>query len=200
LNINHSLNYTNNLQRNITESESDYYYPVSYGRLFNQLRRQDVPSLSVNTNVNFSEPLSKKLTFRFNNQYQFIKDEQDVSIYNKDGITTKYDALDFAQARGFQRDQNRINSYLGLSYKIKQVTFSAGVNGLWQTIRNNFKNVSAPVNVSLFNMLPSFSFNWKQLSAQINQSVNAPGIFNLAPVPDSTNPFSFGSPGATWLL
>jgi hypothetical protein len=196
LNINHFLTYTNNLQRNITESDNDFYYPFVYERLFNQLRRQDVPSLSINTNFNFSEPLSKKLTFRFNNQYQYIKDEQDITIYNKDGITTKYDVLDLAQARGFERDQNRINSYLGLSYKLKQVTFSAGVNSLWQSIENNYKNVTAPVNTTLFNLLPSFSFNWKQLSAQVNQTVVAPGVANLIPVPDSTNPFyiRFGNP------
>jgi hypothetical protein len=48
----------------------------------------------------------------------------------------------------------------------------------------------------LFNLLPSVNFNWKQLSAQINQSVTAPSVNNLTPVPDSTNPFfiRYGNP------
>ena len=195
LNINHNLNLTKNLQRYITESENEYYYPFPSDRDFNQLRRQDVPTLSVNTNFNFSEPLAKQLTLRFNNQYNYLADQQDVAVFNKDG-NSKYDVLDLSQARGFERDQHRVNSYLGLSYKIKQVTFSAGINGLWQTIHNNFKNVNLPINTTLFNILPSFSFNWKQLSMQINQTVNAPGISNLNPVPDSTNPFfiRYGNP------
>lgn len=196
LNIYHNLNLTKNLQRYITESENEFYYPYAYTRDFDQLRRQDVPTLSVNTNLNFSEPLTKALTLRFNNQYQYLNDQQDISIFNKDGFSSRYDIPDIAQARGFERDQHRVNSYLGLSYRIKQVTFSAGVNGLWQSIHNNFKNVSSSLNTSLFNLLPSFSFNWKQLSAQVNQSVNAPSISYLNPVPDSTNPFfvRFGNP------
>lgn len=195
LNIYHNLNLTKNLQRFITESENEYYYPFPSDRDFNQLRRQDVPTLSVNTNFNFSEPLTKQLTLRFNNQYTYLNDQQDVAVYNKD-VNSKYDILDLSQARGFERDQHRVNSYLGLSYKIKQVTFSAGVNGLWQTIQNNFKNVALPINATLFNILPSFSFNWKQLSMQINQTVNAPGVFYLNPVADSTNPFfiRYGNP------
>ncbi|HEX8314132.1 MAG TPA: outer membrane beta-barrel protein, partial [Flavisolibacter sp.] len=196
LNIYHNLNLTKNLQRYITEAENDYFYPFSISRDFEQLRRQDVPTLSVNTNFNFSEPLSKQLTLRFNNQYQYLNDQQDIAIYAKNGTSEKYEVLDLSQVRGFERAQHRVNSYLGLSYKIKQVTFSAGVNGLWQSIHNNFKNVASPLNTTLFNVLPSFSFNWKQLSAQISQTVTAPSISYLNPVPDSTNPFfiRFGNP------
>jgi hypothetical protein len=195
LNIYHNLNLARNLQRYITESENEYYYPFPSDIDFNQLRRQDVPTLSVNTNFNFSEPLTKQLTLRFNNQYNYLNDQQDVAVYKKDG-SSKYEVLDLSQARGFERDQHRVNSFLGLSYKIKQVTFSAGINGLWQTIHNNFKNVTLPISTTLFNILPSFSFNWKQLSMQINQTVNAPGVSNLNPVADSTNPFfiRYGNP------
>ena len=195
LNLSHFLNYTSSLQRYITEAENAYFFPFPYERDFAQLRRQDVPSLSANTNLNFSEPLSKKLTLRFNNQYNYIRDEQDIAIYNQDG-NAKYELPDYTQAKGFERDQHRVNSYLGLSYKIRQATLSAGINGLWQTINNNYKNVASPVNTTLFNVLPSLSFNWKQLSAQFNQSVTAPSVANLTPVPDSTNPFyiRYGNP------
>ena len=196
LNIYHNLSRTKNLQRYITESENEFYYPYAYDREFNQLRRQDVPTLSVNTNLNFSEPLTKALTLRFNNQYQYLNEQQDVSVFNKDGISSNYEVLDLSQARGFERDQHRVNSYLGLSYRIKQVTFSAGVNSLWQSIHNSFRKVTSPLKSTLFDVLPSFSFNWKQLSAQINQTVNAPSISHLNPVPDSTNPFyiRYGNP------
>lgn len=195
LNLSHYLTYTSNLQRYITEADNAYYYPFPYDRDFAQLRRQSVPSLSASTNLNFSEPLSKMLTLRFNNQYNYLRDEQDIMLYNKDG-NAKYELPDYTQAKGFDRRQHRVNSYLGLSYKIKQVTLSAGVNGLWQTINNQFKNAVSPVNTSLFNLLPSFSLNYKQLSAQVNQSVTAPSVYNLTPVPDSTNPFyiRYGNP------
>lgn len=195
LNFSNYTYYNSNLQRYITEAQNNYFYPLPYDSDFSQLRRQEVPSLSVNTNLNFSEPLTKTLTFRFNNQYQYLQDIQDIGIYYRDA-KNNYDLLDEAQARGFERDQHRVNSYLGLSYKIKQVTLSAGVNNLWQSINNEFKKVAAPTRTTLFDVLPSFSLNWKQLSAQINRSVTAPAISNLIPVPDSTNPFfiRYGNP------
>lgn len=196
LNINHFLNYTKNLQRYITESEYEYYYPGFEDRLFEQLRRQDVPTLSVNSSINFAEPLSKKLTLRFNNRYEFLKDKQDIGIFEKDASSAKYDILNEAGSSGFNRTQNRFNSSLALSYKIKQMTFTAGINGLWQNIHNSFRNIAQPIDTKLFNVLPNFSFNWKQLSAQYNENVSAPSVSYLTPVPDSTNPFyiRYGNP------
>ncbi|HZH37773.1 MAG TPA: outer membrane beta-barrel protein, partial [Flavisolibacter sp.] len=196
LNLYHYLSLTSSLQRYITESLNEFYYPAVFDREFNQLRRQEVPVFSVNTNVNFSEPLSKKLTLRFNNQYQFLNDRQNIGIFYKDQRSAKYDLVDANQERGFERDQHRVNSYLGLSYKIKQVTFSAGMNSLWQSIQNDFKGVGTPLTTNLHHILPSFSLNWKQLSAQVNQTVTAPSVTYLIPVPDSTNPFfiRYGNP------
>jgi hypothetical protein len=194
LNISHYLNYTKNLQRYITESDYQYYYPSYEDRFFDQLRRQDIPALSINTSANFAEPLSKKLTLRFNNRYEFLKDKQDVGIY--DGVNSKYEVLNESKSSGFERTQNRFNSNLALSYKIKQVTVTAGINGLWQNIHNGFRNLTEPINSSLFNVLPNFSLNWKQLSANYNQNVSAPSVSYLTPVPDSTNPFyiRYGNP------
>jgi hypothetical protein len=194
LNVAHFLSYSKNLQRYITESDYQYYYPSYEDRFFDQLRRQDVPTLSVNTSLNFAEPLSKALTLRFNNRYEFLKDKQDIGIY--DGVNSKYEVLNEAKSSGFERTQNRFNSNLALSYKIKKITITAGINGLWQNIHNEFRNITAPLSSSLFNVLPNFSLNWKQLSANYNQNVAAPSISYLIPVPDSTNPFfiRYGNP------
>ncbi len=187
LNIVHFLNHSKNLQRYITESNYQYYYPGFEDRFFDQLRRQEVPAWSVNTSANFAEPLSKNLTLRFNNRYEFVKDQQDIGIY--DGVNSKYEVRNEAKSSGFERTQNRFNTNLALSYKIKKLTLTAGINGLWQGIHNEFKNIAQPINHDLFNILPSFSLNWKQLSANYSQNVAAPSISYLIPVPDSTNPF-----------
>jgi hypothetical protein len=196
LNLSQSTNYTSNLQRYITESLNQYFYPFNSNRSFNQLRRQDIPTLSATTNLTYSEPLSKKWTLRFNNQYQYLKDVQDIGIFDKDAASAKYEVLNYVQSSGFNRSQNKFSSTLSLSYKLKQLTFTGGVGGLWQGIHNNFKNLADPVNMNLFNIVPSFSFTWKQLSANFNQTVVAPGISYLNPVPDSTNPFyiRYGNP------
>ena len=189
LNISNTLGYRNNLQRYITESDYEYYYPTLSTNIFEQLRRVDVPTLSANISAAFAEPLSDKWTLRWNNRYDLLKDEQDIRLYSKDGNSTKYDQLKNRQGSGFERTQNRFNTSLALSYKLKKVNLTAGVSGLWQSIQNEFLNRTQPVNMNLFNVLPSFSLQYKQLSARYDKNVTAPSVTYLIPVPDSTNPF-----------
>lgn len=195
-NIYHFFTYNKNLQRYITESDNTYFLPAFNEVLFNQLRRQDAPTFSSNTSISYTEPLSASLTLRFNNRHEYFRDKQDVGIFDKDLATSKYELQNYAKSSGFDRTQNRIYSYLGLTWKIKQVTLSAGASGLWQHIHNEFRSIPGALNSTLFNILPSASFQWKQLSANYSMNVNAPGINYLTPVPDSTNPFyiRYGNP------
>lgn len=196
LNINHTLSYNNNIQRFITETDNSYFYPANYILPFNQLRKQDIPDLVANLSANIAEPLSKKWTLRFSNSYVFIQSKQDIGIYEKDGSTAKYDVERYRQSSGFTRTQNRYTAALSLSYKIKQATFTAGANAVAQTIDNRFKNIGTPIHFRLFNLLPSFNFNRKQLSISYGESISVPSINYLIPVPDSTNPLfiSYGNP------
>lgn len=196
LNIYHFLTYAKNLQRYITESDYAYFYPSPQTRDFDQLRRQDLPNINANLNAAWSEPLTKALTLRFNNRYEWLLDKQDIGIFDKDAQTTKYELMDDKRSSGFERTQNRFASTLSLAYKIKKVTFTGGIQGLWQNIRNDFRNVADPISFKLFDVLPTFGFSWKQLSINYNENVQAPSTSYLLPVPDSTNPFfiRYGNP------
>ena len=190
LNFNNFVTYNKNLTRYITESDNEYFVPSYSERLFSQLNRQEVPTLNASGNLVFEEPLTSKLTMRINNRYEYIRDRQDIGIFDKDQTSSKYELLDYAQSTGFERIQNRFTSYAGLAYKIKKVTFGAGIAGLWQQIDNKFRSLAKPVNMHLFNIVPSANFQWKQLSANYNLNVTAPQINYLNPIADSTNPFS----------
>ena len=182
LNVNHSLNYNTNLQRFITETDNNYFYPANYTLPFYQLRRQDVPNLSASMNANFAEPISKKWTLRFNNGYTFTQDKQNIGIYDKNGTTAKYDLEKFRQGSGFTREQHRFSTALNLSYKIKQTTLVAGLSAAAQNINNDFKNIRNPISFRLFNLFPSFSFQRKQLSVNYSQFINVPQTSYLIPV------------------
>jgi hypothetical protein len=188
LNIINNINYNRNRNNYITESEYHYYEPVVQDLLFEQLRRQVTPVFNGQLSLYYSEPLNSKFTLRFNNRAEYITDQQDIGIYDKDA-SQKYEKVNDAKSSGFERSQKRFNSNLALSYKIKKVNLTAGINGLWQQITNQFKQTNQPVEMTLFNVLPNFSMQYKQLSVHYSQSVNAPSIFHLIPVPDSTNPF-----------
>jgi hypothetical protein len=195
-NINNFFNYNNKLYDYLTESNNEYYIPVFNEREFDQLRKQKMPNISSNTNVSYAEPLNKHWTLRFNNRHEYLRDKQDISTYDKDLSSYKYELLNYAQSSGFVRDQNKVTSYLGLSYKLKGFSFSAGLAGLWQDINNQFRNIQHPINTNLFNIVPSANIQWKQLSGNYSLNINAPGINYLLPVPDSTNPFyiRYGNP------
>lgn len=188
-NLNHVANVNNNANDYVTEALNEYYFPGSRQQLFNQLRAQDMPSFSQNTTAVFAEPLSKGLTARFNARYEYLRDKQEVSIFEKDGGSLKYEIPVYRLSTGFVRTQNKYSLYSGLSYKLKQVTLNAGVSGLWQNIDNRFRNSATPVSFRLFDVLPGASLQWKQLSANYQLNVNAPQSAYLLPVPDSTNPF-----------
>ncbi len=195
LNLAHFVSYNSNLNRYITESVIDEYFPADH-RIFDQLRRQNSPTLFINTNLNYAIPFGKKWAVRFNARHEFQKEKQDVGLYDKDLNSFKYELLDYAASSGFERKQNKLNGYAGLTYKIGKASITAGMNGLWQDINNQFRNIADPIHTTLFNVLPSASFQWKQLSANYNMNVSAPSVTYLTPVPDSTNPFMirYGNP------
>jgi hypothetical protein len=189
LNIYQYTNYANNLQRYVTESDLDYYYPDTTTRLFEQLRRQDVPNLRVNSTATFAQPLNPKSTLRLSGGHEYISDEQEVTLFGKNGATDKYDLGYSSRSSGYTRTQHRFNTNASVSYRIKAVNITAGVNALWQNIDNHFYSVAHPVVMNYFNVLPSFALTWKQMSLNYNQNVNAPSTAYLIPIPDSTNPF-----------
>ena len=196
LNLYHFANYNSNLLRFITESDIEELVPVYELREFNQLRRQNTPVFSTNTNFSYAEPLGTKWTWRINARYEQTREEQEVGIYDKDLASTKYELINFSKSSGFDRKQDMVSGYTGLSYKIGKANFTVGMKALWQFIDNEFRNIPDPINHRLFNILPSASFQWKQLSAHYSMNVSAPAINYLMPVPDSTNPFTirFGNP------
>lgn len=189
LNIYQYTSYANNLQRYVTESDLDYYYPDTTTRLFEQLRRQDVPNLRVNSTATFAQPLNPKSTLRLSGGHEYISDEQDVTLFGKNDATDKYDLGYSGRNSGYNRTQHRFNTNASVSYRIKAVNITGGVNALWQKINNHFYSVANPVKMDYFNVLPSFALTWKQLSVNYNQNVTAPSAFYLVPIPDSTNPF-----------
>lgn len=196
LNLRQSLNYENRLQRTTTEALNLYFFPIDT-LLFEQLRRQNIPTLAAATSLNLSEPLSAKWLVRFNNSFQYFKEGQEVSTFAKNETNHQYNILNAEQSSEFTRKQYRYASDLILMYTSGALRIGAGLGGLWQDFDNSFKVVTpSPINFHSFNWIPNFSIFYKALSLQYTKSVTAPSISYLLPVPDNTNPFYvlYGNP------
>ncbi|MGV3530262.1 MAG: outer membrane beta-barrel protein [Flavisolibacter sp.] len=189
INISNNVAYNNEDADNRTEAINEYYNPFATLEL-NQLRRQLVPRLQVRTGITLAEPLSEKITLRWSNQHEYVKDKNDVSTFLRNANGGKYDVLNNNLSSGFERRQNRFSSGLAANIKIKDVTVTAGLKALWQNIDNSYRNISTPVRYNLFDVLPSVSLQWKQLSGGYEMDVQAPNVNYLIPVPDSSNPYN----------
>jgi len=189
LNLRQSLNYQNGLQRTTTEAQNQYFFPYDT-LLFEQLRRQYIPTLATTTSLNLSEPLSAKWMLRFNNSFQYFKEGQEVSTFGKNETTHQYNILNANQSSEFIRKQHRYASDLNLMYTSGSLKIGAGLGGLWQNVDNSFKVITPfPITFHSFNWIPNFSIFYKALSLQYTKSVTAPSMNYLLPVPDNTNPF-----------
>lgn len=188
LDLGHSFNYGANLQHILTEQDNLFWLPAADTTLFEQLRIQDVPGVNGDLNANFTEPLTERLSVRLSQQLEYRKDQQVINTFLPSG-SGKYEDLNEQLSNGFFREQRRSNTTVAFTYRIKAVNLTAGANALWQDIENVFRKTTSPVNMRLFDIMPSFNINWKRLSVHYSQNVNAPAIAYMNPVPDNTNPF-----------
>ena len=191
------LNHNENPASMVTESFNNYIYPTSSKVLFQQLRSTMAPSTNLFVFVNYSEPLSKKLTLRLNPFITYQKNEQAVLTYGKTAATDNYDSLNLALSSGMVREMTRWSSSGLLSYRIGAVTVNAGGSWLQQWISNGFLIAAKNTHTYYSNLLGSLSVTYKKISIGFQQDVNPPSINYLIPVPDNSNPFYImnGNPG-----
>ncbi len=189
LDISHYLSYRNNLQNLVTEQDNIFLIPVTDTVLFEQLRVQDVPTTNGSLNANYTEPLLTNLSVRVSQYLQYLRDEQLINTFEKLNGNGKYDFLNEQLSNGFYREQYISSSTVAFTYKLKSLNLTAGGNAIYQDIRNRFSKVSAGNDLSLFNILPTFSVSWKKFSLRYSERVNAPSINYMNPVPDNTNPY-----------
>ncbi|MBV9987339.1 MAG: outer membrane beta-barrel protein [Chitinophagaceae bacterium] len=194
--ITQALLHSANPVSTITESLINYQYPASSSLSLQQLRATNTPSTSAFLFVNYSTPLSARLTFRLNPFLTYQENAQDVSTYGKHLVTDLYDSLNSSLSSHLGREMTRLSSSGVFSYRIGQVNLNAGAAFLQQWINNHFTGATKDSKQYYSDILFNLSVNWKKISLGFNQDVNAPGINYLIPTPDNSNPFLivYGNP------
>lgn len=189
LSVTQVLTRSSNPVSTTTETLNAYQYPAASTILFQQLRATDAPSTNGYLYVNYSTPLSARLTLRFNPYLTYQKNEQEVATYGKHVATSAYDSLNNTLSSNLAREMTRWLSSGVLSYRINTVTINAGAGLLQQWINNRFTGASQNSKPYYSDVLLNLSVNWKRFSVGFSQDVNPPGINNLIPTPDNSNPF-----------
>lgn len=188
LNLHQDINYKDDKHKYTSETKNVFFYPISDTIFFNQLRDQQMPSRSLHTQLNYTEPVSKQWILRLNNSYKLSRENQDISLFEKDPLSGEY-ILKVSDENNFIRNQQRFLSSLAVAYNIKDFTLTLTANGLWQQVQNTFQHTGGDIDFETFDFLPGFSIFWKNISFTFTKDVVVPAINYLVPVPDSTNPF-----------
>jgi len=188
-NIFQSLDINNRFNDYMSESDISYHYPTAFDSIYAQLRKERIPRTDAITSFNYSEPLDKHFTIRVGGRYEFGKLNNEVSTFNRQAGNEKFDVFNALLSSDFRRISHRFFVNPGLEYKWKDITITPSFRVMDQVVNNNLVSSSTILKQRQFDILPSFSFVWKQLSLSYSKDVNLPAFNFLNPVTDISNPY-----------
>jgi hypothetical protein len=144
----------------------------------NQLRNNNTDSWSVNTTINYNEPITPFLAFRAIYNLHFINDKFKVNTFSKNVGSNKYDTINPLLSGNFERDVQKNKLGAGISWTYKSLVVTPLLNVLTMNSSHHLKSY----------FFPGLNIDWKELSFSYSASVNPPEINDIQPVPDNTNP------------
>lgn len=152
----------------------------------NQLRARMLDNRSMSANVNYLEPVSKKLSLQFSERFEYFSNRDNITTFISDN-NEEYDVPDEDLSNGFKRAGVRNNVRAALVFTHKKFAITPGINYQLLHINNSFEK-NAAINQRFNYILPSLNIRYDQF--QVNYSVNAtePNVNDLQPVQDNTNP------------
>jgi hypothetical protein len=163
--------------------------------LVNQLRNTVGENVRANSNITFSEPLSKKFTLRITNVVDFLKENNQIDFFGKSLSSGKYDRFNQTFSNGIEREGWKNTSTVGVSYRHKKLFVNPGLSYLTASFNNNYtKN---PAIKQRFDFLyPSLNLSLGSFSFNYRASIQEPRANDLQEVIDISNRFyqQFGNP------
>lgn len=187
-----SFNMFNFVNFNNTENEqfnnvNNVFYPTGNSTL-DQLRDRESANFTFNTTLNYTEPLSKQLSLRLNYSINYFTNEDDLATFAKNSSSGKYDQLNPALTNKLSRRNMRNNASAGLNWRYKKLSITTGVNVQWLDVSNRFITLNTKVDQHFRYIIPNANINWREFSLSYNANVNPPGIYDIQPIADNTNP------------
>ncbi len=186
--FNHNLDVNNRFTDYYTDATTHYVNPNPYDSIIQQLRNEGLPRTDVVAGLTYTEPLSKKWILRFGSRYEYGKLGNGISTYNK-GINQEFDKINNFLSSNFSRISHRLNSSIGIDFKLQDLTITPTLRALWQKADNNLASLPLPLLQEQFNFLPALSVVYKQFNFNYDKGIVLPAFNYLLPVSDNTNPY-----------
>jgi outer membrane receptor protein involved in Fe transport len=192
-----SLNFNTNINNN--DADNYNYNPetrekdhVKTVKVINQLNNQESESISQNTRLVYTEPLSKTLSLEFNYQNSYSHNTSDRFTYDFNPATLNYDLLNDSLSNVYENTILTNTAGFSFNKMAKKYNWNVGM-AVQNTDRNN-NNITRGfiLKQNVFNYTPSAMFrynfsNSKRLVFNYRGSTNQPTIQQLQPIPNNTN-------------
>ena len=160
----------------------------------NQLRKRDVNSMSMNLVANYSEPINKLWSLRLNYSLSVsdTRDSLNTLEDNNGNYSIKNPYLSARVTRTIWR--NSLSPALNFNNKTMSVSVNIGITNF--NVGNNIGKGISAFDQHYTYLLPGFNIRYKRFSLTAGSAVNLPGVNDIQPVPDNTNPIllQFGNP------
>lgn len=184
-------------ESNIINNAVNIFYDVNppEDSVLDQLRNRNMSNLSSFLSANWDEPLGKKFRLRINYSVNMTRSVDDLATFNKTN-GGEYEDSNIELSNEVKRNFWRNSLTPSLYYNYKGVNITAYLNFLSLDINNNIgKNIPSFEQHYKY-ALPGAFIRWKSLSLNFGTGVSPPGLTDIQPVPDNTNPLfiTYGNP------
>jgi hypothetical protein len=194
LNITHSLNAGKGDNDQFNDALNTYFETGST-YLLEQLRQRETGNFNTTFNGNYNEPISKQFSLRLGYALTYFNSKDDLATFFK-APSGKYEIPNDLLTNAISRESWRNNLSAGLNWKYKKLSITATLNWLLLDINNNFKTSGIKVPQHFKYLMPGVQIAWKEFNLGYNVNVSPPGITDVQPVPDNSNPLFtiYGNP------
>ena len=187
--FNTSINLTKrvNLNDEFNNSNSNYFFPVS-GTAIDQLRNNNIRNQSAYFSANYSEPISKKLSFNIVSNGNYIDNDNALYTFYKNPLNQAYDIGIANLSETVSQSGFKSLTRASLKWKAtKNLNIQPGL--VWNTIDLNNQFINYPSFEQHFQFFaPSLTIRYKDLNVSYSPSFQEPDVRYIQPVANNTNP------------
>lgn len=187
--ISHGLDLNKNAEDSYAFSALTSYVSSLPSALQDRYRNQHTKLNSANLAVEFTYPISKKIFTEINLGTSYISTREQLSNFDKNGVTGQYTVFLPDQSNLLIRNQYIQNFSPRLGYKFNaDLTLKLGINAQLQALTDEF-NVNIPDRKdNRLYWLPIFELQGPSFSVQYNKDIRQPEISDLQPITQEYDP------------
>ncbi|WP_316802030.1 outer membrane beta-barrel protein [Pedobacter nototheniae] len=183
-----NVSTTPNSLVNYNRSNSNFYINPSTSEI-DQLRNNQIDNFRSYLYVNYTEPISKKLSLKTDVNGSIINNENALNTFYKNPANQLYDIVIPDLTQTVKQAGFKTNTNLSLIYKItKDFSLQPGLIYNYILLNNRFTN-TADIDQRYNFIWPTFQLRYKILRFTYSARFTEPDVNYLQPVADNTNAF-----------